>query len=415
MDLLKHSSNIKAALFLLGFILVIFLFTYTQGIVNELRKDNGEIVKLYAEIIAQTISDENDTNLDFVFDEIIQKAQFPIIYSNNKKDPVYSKNINTDKSKLRRIQSTMDEQNEAIPLRYTNPQTNEIILIGYLHYGDSSQIEKLKWLPFIEIGAITLFILLGFISFSIIRNSEKRNIWVGMARETAHQLGTPISSLMGWLEWMKNKPNDQEKIIDDISLDLERLQQVSDRFSKMGSETKIEEVNLSNIVDKIVLYFNRRIPSMGKSIIIKNQLESDLKIIANGILISWAIENVVKNAIDALDNEGIISLKSKFEKKSIIIVIEDSGKGISRKNWKNIFRPGFSTKEQGWGLGLSLTSRIINEIHGGSIYVSQSKPGYTLRFCYKSRCTSKWRRNCSFFTFFLNNVNYLFFNDTSTS
>ena len=375
MDLLKHSSNIKAALFLLGFILVIFLFTYTQGIVNELRKDNGEIVKLYAEIIAQTISDENDTNLDFVFDEIIQKAQFPIIYSNNKKDPVYSKNINTSKSNLRKIQSTMDEQNEAIPLRYANPLTNEIILIGYLHYGDSSQIEKLKWLPFIEIGAITLFILLGFISFSIIRNSEKRNIWVGMARETAHQLGTPISSLMGWLEWMKNKPNDQEKIIDDISLDLERLQQVSDRFSKMGSETKIEEVNLSNIVDNIVLYFNRRIPSMGKSIIIENQLESDLKIRANGILISWAIENVVKNAIDALDNEGIISLKSKFEKKSIIIVIEDSGKGISRKNWKNIFRPGFSTKEQGWGLGLSLTSRIINEIHGGSIYVSQSKPG----------------------------------------
>ena len=375
MDLLKHSSNIKAALFLLGFILVIFLFTYTQGIVNELRKDNGEIVKLYAEIIAQTISDENDTNLDFVFDEIIQKAQFPIIYSNNKKDPVYSKNISTDKSNLRKIQSTMDEQNEAIPLRYANPLTNEIILIGYLHYGDSSQIEKLKWLPFIEIGAITLFILLGFISFSIIRNSEKRNIWVGMARETAHQLGTPISSLMGWLEWMKNKPNDQEKIIDDISLDLERLQQVSDRFSKMGSETKIEEVHLSNIVDNIVLYFNRRIPSMGKSIIIENQLESDLKIRANGILISWAIENVVKNAIDALDNEGIISLKSKFEKKSIIIVIEDSGKGISRKNWKNIFRPGFSTKEQGWGLGLSLTSRIINEIHGGSIYVSQSKPG----------------------------------------
>ena len=375
MDLLKHSSNIKAALFLLGFILVIFLFTYTQGIVNELRKDNGEIVKLYAEIIAQTISDENDTNLDFVFDEIIQKAQFPIIYSNNKKDPVYSKNINTSKSNLRKIQLTMDEQNEAIPLKYANPLTNEIILIGYLHYGDSSQIEKLKWLPFIEIGAITLFILLGFISFSIIRNSEKRNIWVGMARETAHQLGTPISSLMGWLEWMKNKPNDQEKIIDDISLDLERLQQVSDRFSKMGSETKIEEVHLSNIVDNIVLYFNRRIPSMGKSIIIENQLESDLKIRANGILISWAIENVVKNAIDALDNEGIISLKSKFEKKSIIIVIEDSGKGISRKNWKNIFRPGFSTKEQGWGLGLSLTSRIINEIHGGSIYVSQSKPG----------------------------------------
>ena len=375
MDFLKYSSNIKAGLFLLGFVLIIFLLSYTQNIVNELRSDNGEIVKLYAEIIAETISDENDANLDFVFDKIIQKAQFPIIYSNNQREPIYSKNINKDKSKLKKIQLTMDEQNEAIPLRYANPLTNEIILIGYLHYGDSNQIEKLKWLPFIEIGAIALFIFLGFISFSIIRNNEKRNIWVGMARETAHQLGTPISSLMGWLEWLKNKPNDQDKIINDISIDLDRLQQVSDRFSKMGSETKLKEIHLSSIVDNVVIYFNRRIPSMGKSIIIKNQLVSNIKIKANGILISWAIENVIKNAIDALENEGIITLKSNMDKKNIIIEVQDSGKGILRKDWKNIFRPGFSTKEQGWGLGLSLTSRIIKDIHGGDIYVSKSKQG----------------------------------------
>jgi len=375
MDFLKYSSNIKASLFLLGFILIIFLLSYNQGIVNELRSDNGEIVKLYAEIIAETVSDENDTNLDFVFDEIIQKAQFPIIYSNSQREPIYSKNINKDKSKLKRLQSTMDEQNEAIPLRYTNPLTNEIILIGYLHYGDSSQIEKLKWLPFIEIGAITLFIFLGFVSFSIIRNNEKRNIWVGMARETAHQLGTPISSLMGWLEWLKKKPNDQDKIINDISIDLDRLQQVSDRFSKMGSETKLKETHLPSIIDNVVLYFDRRIPTMGKSIIIDNQLDSDIRIRANGILISWAIENVIKNAIDSLENEGNITLKSKMEKRKIIIEVIDSGKGILRKDWKNIFRPGFSTKEQGWGLGLSLTSRIVKDIHGGDIYVSKSKPG----------------------------------------
>ena len=375
MDFLKYSSNIKAGLFLLGFVLIIFLLSYTQNIVNELRSDNGEIVKLYAEIIAETISDENDANLDFVFDKIIQKAQFPIIYSNNQREPIYSKNINKDKSKLKKIQLTMDEQNEAIPLRYANPLTNEIILIGYLHYGDSNQIEKLKWLPFIEIGAITLFIFLGFISFSIIRNNEKRNIWVGMARETAHQLGTPISSLMGWLEWLKNKPNDQDKIINDISIDLDRLQQVSDRFSKMGSETKLKEIHLSSIVDNVVIYFIRRIPSMGKSITIENKLVSNIKIKANGILISWAIENVIKNAIDALENEGIITLKSNMDKKNIIIEVQDSGKGILRKDWKNIFRPGFSTKEQGWGLGLSLTSRIIKDIHGGDIYVSKSKPG----------------------------------------
>lgn len=373
MDFLKYSSNIKAGLFFIGFALMIFLFTYTQGIVNELRDDNSEIVKLYAEIIAKTISDENDSNLDFVFDEIIQKAQFPIIYSNAQKKPIYSKNINRDKSNLKKIQTTMDEQNEAIPLLYTNPLTNEIILIGHLHYGDSIQIDKLKWLPFIEIGAITLFILLGFISFSIIRNSEKRNIWVGMARETAHQLGTPISSLIGWLEWLKSKPKDQDKIINDISIDIDRLQQVSDRFSKMGSETKLEETHLSNVVENIVLYFNRRLPTMGKSVVINNKLDSNIKISANGILISWAIENVVKNAIDALENDGVITLKTKKDKKNTIIQIEDSGKGIPRGDWKNIFRPGFSTKEQGWGLGLSLALRIINEIHNGSIYVFQSE------------------------------------------
>jgi hypothetical protein len=231
------------------------------------------------------------------------------------------------------------------------------------------------WLPYLEIGAVALFILLGFTGFTIIRNSEKRNIWVGMARETAHQLGTPISALMGWLEWLKTKPEDGDKILSDMDLDLNRLQQVSDRFSKMGSETKLEEVNLSEIVEKVVSYLDRRLPSMGKTVELSNEVDSEININANGVLISWAIENVIKNGIDAVDNDGKICVKMRKNFKNVVIQIVDSGKGISRKDWRNIFRPGFSSKVQGWGLGLSLTSRIINEIHGGSIRVAKSKIG----------------------------------------
>jgi signal transduction histidine kinase len=345
--------------------------------VNELREDNREIVKLYAEIIAKTVSDESDANLNFVFDEIIKKVQFPIIYSSADDKPIYSKNIAGEPAieELIKIQQTMDRQNKPIPLLFTNPNTSESIIIGHLHYGDSKQIRRLMWLPYLEIGAVALFILLGFTGFTIIRNSEKRNIWVGMARETAHQLGTPISALMGWIEWLKTKPEDGDKILSDMDLDLNRLRQVSDRFSKMGSETKLEEINLSEIVEKVVSYLDRRLPSMGKTVELSNEVDPEININANGVLISWAIENVIKNGIDAVDNNGIICVKMRKNFKNVIIQIEDSGKGISRKDWRNIFRPGFSSKEQGWGLGLSLTSRIIKEIHGGSIRVAKSKIG----------------------------------------
>jgi two-component sensor histidine kinase len=377
MDPFKHTGNIKAGLFIIGFALITGLLVYTQHIVNELREDNREIVKLYAEIIAKTVSDESDANLNFVFDEIIKKVQFPIIYSSVENKPIYSKNIVGEPTiqNLIKIQQTMDRQNEPIELHFSNPNTSELIVIGHLHYGDSKQIRRLMWLPYLEIGAVALFILLGFTGFTIIRNSEKRNIWVGMARETAHQLGTPISALMGWIERLKTKPEDGDKILSDMDLDLNRLQQVSDRFSKMGSETKLEEINLSEIVEKVVSYLDRRLPSMGKTIELSNEVNSEININANGVLISWAIENVIKNGIDAVDNNGKICVKMRKNSNNVVIQIVDSGKGISRKDWRNIFRPGFSSKEQGWGLGLSLTSRIIKEIHGGSIRVAKSKIG----------------------------------------
>ena len=173
MDPFKYTGNIKAGLFIIGFLLIAGLLGYTQHIVNELREDNREIVKLYAEIIAKTVSDESDANLNFVFDVIIKKVQFPIIYSSVDNKPIYSKNIAGEPAikELINIQQTMDRQNEPIALHFTDPNTRESIIIGHLHYGDSRQIRRLMWLPYLEIGAVALFLLLGFTGFTIIRNS----------------------------------------------------------------------------------------------------------------------------------------------------------------------------------------------------------------------------------------------------
>ncbi len=375
MNIYRHSVNIKSGLFILGVILIAALLIYSQSIVNKLRDDNREIVQLYAEIIAATVKDKNDTNLNFVFDEIIKKVQFPIIYSDREQNPIYSKNLSEDITldDLVSYKQAMDKSNKPIPLEFVHHLSGETFNIGYLHFGDSSLIRQLQWLPYLEIGAVAIFIILGFGGFTVIRNSEKRHIWVGMARETAHQLGTPVSALLGWIDLMKSNPEKVDQALEEMSVDTKRLEQIVDRFSKMGTDTKLESVNIKTTVDQVTTYLERRLPSMGKNVSIKNHINDDVVIPGNSILISWAIENVLKNAIDAIDKEdGKIEIRGKSENNQFLLQITDNGKGIARKDWKNIFRPGFSSKEKGWGLGLSLVKRIIEEIHSGKIEVIKS-------------------------------------------
>lgn len=378
MNWYRHTGNIKAGLFILGLVLVGSLLVYSQGIVNKLRHDNREIVKLYAELIAKSVSDESDANLNFIFDEIIIKVQFPIIYAAADQTPVYYRNLPAGLSgeALAREQRAMDRQNEPIPLTFNAPQTNQVLTIGYLHYGDSVLIRRLQWLPYLEIGAVVLFVLLGLAGFTLIRNSEKRHIWVGLARETAHQLGTPVSALMGWVERLRSHPGQVDDIVAEMEADLKRLEQVGDRFSKMGSDTPLSTVNLSVLVEDVADYLRRRLPSRGKKITIRNEIDPAVTVAANGILISWALENVIKNGIDSITTpQGEILIRLIKKAPVVAIQIQDNGKGIPRRDWKNIFRPGYSSKEQGWGLGLSLTERIIREIHGGWIGVLDSTPG----------------------------------------
>ncbi|MBT3946382.1 MAG: HAMP domain-containing histidine kinase [Candidatus Marinimicrobia bacterium] len=377
MKIYRHTGNIKAGLFILGITLIIALLTYTQSLVTDLRNDNRQIVRLYAEIIANVVHDDNDANLDFVFENIITKVKFPLIQTDVNHIPQMWKNlpesVNTKTDRIG-FMNAMDKLNQSIPLIYKDSSVGEIIF-GYLHYGDSSIVQKLQYWTYIEIAAITLFIFLGFTGFSFIRNYEKRHIWVGMARETAHQLGTPVSALMGWVDWLKEHPEKTKEIIPEMEADLMRLEQIGRRFSKMGSKPNMEEFDLSERVERVVNYLMKRMPTLGEKVELINDIQPGISIQANGSLLAWSIENIIRNGIDAIEKkDGWVSVSLRKEKDEIKIQIQDNGKGIPKKDWRNVFRPGFSTKQTGWGLGLSLSSRIVEEIHSGKLQVIESSP-----------------------------------------
>ena len=372
----RANSNIKLGLFIFGLLLILGLIVYSNFLVNQLRSDNREIVKMYSEIIAKTVNEDSDTNLNFVFDEIIKKIQFPIIYSDIENNPIYYKNIDVESlDELTKPIESMDLKNKPIPISFSDSALEEDILLGYLHYGDSNLIQRIRWLPFIQISVVGLFIFVGFIGFNSIKNNEKRNIWVGMARETAHQLGTPVSALMGWLDRIKNHPNETDAVLDEMQSDLNRLEQISDRFSKMSSDSDLEKISLKTLIEQQTVYLQKRLPSLGKDIELLVSTSDNINILGNRTLLGWAIENVIRNGIDSIKREnGKVELSLIDAEKFALIHIKDNGVGILKKDWKNIFRPGFSTKKIGWGLGLSLVKRIIHDIHAGQIKILSSNP-----------------------------------------
>ena len=378
------STTIKTVLLFFGLILMAGTIFYSNSIVAQLREDNRQIVTVYSRIIANTVNEESDANLGFVFDEIIKKVQFPIIYTDKLNNPLYSRNIDQDKNKdelLNHIKS-MNKSNKPIAIEYYNAESKSTILLGYLHFGDSILVQRLEWLPYLEIIIVLMFILVGFLGFNSIRENEKRQIWVGMARETAHQLGTPISALIGWIDRIDSHPKDSQYIAKEMRSDMMRLEQIADRFSQMGSQSPLEKLSLSKLIDGQVKYLKKRIPSLNKDTELKIKIIDDIYIMGNSILLSWALENLIRNAIDSIKQQnGVVELIVKIENGFGCIDIKDNGLGIDRKDWKNIFIPGFSSKKRGWGLGLSLVQRIIKEIHSGSIAVksSSASDGTTFR------------------------------------
>lgn len=382
-SIFKRKISFKGLLFILGIVLIISAILYSNKLVNSLEEKSTEYLKFRLKIFEENINNPDpNTNVEFFFNDVIQGADYPIIYTDKNVIPQSWKNIpgipaakNTlsenDKEKIEKILKEMAKENDPIAIQYQNR------ILGYYYFGYSPVIYKLKNFPYIAVGAALLFILLGYLGFSYIKRSEQQFIWIGMAKETAHQLGTPLSSISGWLELMKHDDSIKENAIKEIENDMVRLNKVASRFSKIGSASGLKPTPITNVISDVIIYFQKRLPNMNKKIILTKEFESYPLVDINVDLFEWVIENLIKNAIDAIDNnEGEINIKVKeiLEDKKVYIDFSDNGKGILPHQKKNIFQPGFSTKKRGWGLGLSLAKRIIEDYHHGKIFLKESKP-----------------------------------------
>ncbi len=383
MNVYRFKGGFKSFLFILAIILVFGFLYYTQILVNELQRQSQEFLNFRIKIFERNINAEEVEDLSFFFNEVIQAADYPIIYTDARGTPTSWKNLNIPPEVkqpispdtlelLKKYVAQFDKVNEPIPISYKDE------VLGYYHYGESPIIQRLRWLPYIEIIVVALFILIGYFGFSSIKKSEERFIWVGMAKETAHQLGTPLSSLIGWVEFLKSSPENTKKILPDIERDLMRLKKIANRFSKIGSVPDLQEENIYSITEEIIEYFKRRMPAGNGKIDIYSEVNPELPPIKlNRDLFSWVIENLIKNALDAIEGSGgSITINADFlSKNKVFIDVKDTGKGIQNRDKKNIFKPGYSTKKRGWGLGLSLSKRIIQDYHGGKIELKESHPG----------------------------------------
>lgn len=388
------SGNIKTALLVAAFVIIIPMLIYTHNLVDRLQKKEREVAALYAKSVEYLAnSPYSGSEYNFIFDELIRAIDFPIIESGaNDIEIKASRNIEIDttlpKSErdayVRSLIADMDKINHPIIVAY-----QDTVILSRVHYGESQLVTRLRWLPYIEIAIGALFIFVGYIGFSYIKRSEQSNIWVGMARETAHQLGTPLSSMMGWVEIMKLRPEPDAKVTETIAEmenDLLRLNKIADRFSKIGSRPDLREEELSEVVKSVIVYFQKRIPQMGKRVDIIVEPSEPVKAKINRELFEWVLENLVKNGLDAMEEgKGKISFRISRLNGAPVIDVTDTGKGIDAAYRKDIFRPGFSTKKRGWGLGLSLSKRIVETYHRGKLSVKESKLGVGTTFRIKLR------------------------------
>jgi signal transduction histidine kinase len=384
------SGKLKIFLLVFAFLIIAGTLFYTHEIVQQLEMKEREVANLYAKSLGFIANaKEGQGDYSFVFNEIILAIDFPIIETDATNRLVKAfRNLSIDSSKFTRDElqgfflgtiAEMDEFHPSIKVAF-----QDTIVLSFVHYGESPLITQLRRLPFFELAIVALFILIAYISFSYVKRSEQSNIWVGMARETAHQLGTPISSMMGWVELLKDQAGDDSRMaetITDMQNDLLRLQKIADRFSKIGSKADLKEENLKEVIEKVIQYFERRIPHTGKKVAISIENDSTVSIPINRELFEWVIENLTKNALDAIENGvGRISFSITDRGDHVLIDVSDTGKGIDLKHRNEVFRPGFSTKKRGWGLGLSLSKRIVETYHKGKLYVKESRPGFGTTF-----------------------------------
>jgi hypothetical protein len=341
---------------------------YTNSIVDKLAEEENKKVKLVAEATKRSVEDDGTGDLTFYFKIIKDNNTVPVIWVDEHGLILNSRNLDSIKiadqpgyleSKL--IEMKAENQPVEIPIGLGSKQ--------YIYFENSILISLLAYYPYMQLSIIGLFVIISYFAFSSSRNAEQNQVWVGMSKETAHQLGTPLSSLMGWIEYLKSIDVD-DSIVEEIRKDVTRLETITDRFSKIGSDPSYDEVNLLDTINHVVSYLRTRLSSKVE-IIIEGDETINSKVCIP--LFEWVIENITKNAVDAMSGEGKIEMTLFRLNEQIIIDISDTGKGIPKQEFKKIFKPGFTSKKRGWGLGLSLVKRIIEDHHEGRVFVKNSE------------------------------------------
>ncbi|HEX9007192.1 MAG TPA: HAMP domain-containing sensor histidine kinase [Bacteroidota bacterium] len=375
------ATKFKIGLLVIASAFVVGMLIYSQRLTDQLLARERQVVDLYAKSYEYITSDRSSTgDLSFLFDEVLLTVDFPVILTDAHNNPIYAKNLKDSALTLpqkaalwRKTLVEMDRTNKPIRIGL-----GDSLVLNYVHYGESELVTELRWLPYLELALAGVFIMVAYIGFSYIKRSEQSNIWVGMAKETAHQLGTPLSSLMGWLERLRSHAEGNPDLAEttrEMQQDVERLNKVAARFSKIGSTPSLKEENLTEVIQGVMRYIAKRIPK-SRSIELVIETPGEYRARINRELFEWVIENLMKNALDAMEGPtGRIAFAIHQAGKRTIIDVTDSGKGIDPKLHKEVFQPGYSTKKRGWGLGLSLSRRIIENYHRGKLFVKQSAPG----------------------------------------
>lgn len=367
LDIYSKRQRWKQLLFLSAVLIGVGSLLYTNRLVNHIEITERQKMELWAEAVRIVTSAGLDTELAFPFSVIENNTHIPVILTDAKGEILSHKNLDSLKAEkpnylLRQLRHA-EEENDSL-LIHLGPNEYQL-----LFYRDSFLLRQLIFFPYVQMGVIFLFILVSYFAFNVSRKAEQNEVWNGLSKETAHQLGTPLSSLIGWMELLKDSDLDRS-IISDMQKDTDRLEKITARFSKIGSKPALKESDLSEILTGSLDYIKIRGP---KNIEYLLDLPSNkITVNLNETLFEWVIENLLKNATDAIQGEGRVILHAVEIEDNIIVDVEDTGRGIVKSRFRTIFKPGYTTKKRGWGLGLSLSKRIIESYHDGKIFVLSS-------------------------------------------
>ena len=376
-------KHFKLIFILMGGAIVALSTLFSNRLANKLAQEEEKKIQIWAEATRQLVILEDDTFINFMLSIIEGNTTIPVIIVDENDEVIQSRNIEEPKNNPQKfytkLLTSLKSKRQGIEIKFDDNYSH------YLYYDDSLLLKQLYFFPYIQLSVIMVFLLIVFFALSSTWRAEQNKVWVGLSKETAHQLGTPISSLLAWVDLLRERHRD-ETLIDEMEKDVNRLRTIAERFSKVGSAPDLQVENLNDTLTNAISYISKRSSSQVE-ITCEFDSKEPIFLKFNIPLFEWVIENLCKNAIDAMNGTGKIDISVKENENNVVIDIKDTGKGIERKKFKTIFTPGYTTKKRGWGLGLSLTKRIIEQYHRGKIFVKSSEinVGTTFRIVLKKQ------------------------------